>query len=135
MNYRIEVEEKAGKVMFLRNIVKGGADKSYGIEVAKFAGLPKEILHESKKILHRLEQKKELIEKTIDVHQLSLFGQVIEAQESYQGYNPDFYTEDKTDKVAEEIIYDIESKDVNNMTPMEALKFLSEIKAKLEEKK
>ncbi len=135
VNYRIEVEEKAGKVMFLRNIVKGGADKSYGIEVAKFAGLPKEILHESKKILHRLEQKKELIEKTIDVHQLSLFGQVIEAQESYQGYNPDFYTEDKTDKVAEEIIYDIESKDVNNMTPMEALKFLSEIKAKLEEKK
>lgn len=69
------------------------------------------------------------------MHQLSLFGQVIEAQESYQGYNPDFYTEDKTDKVAEEIIYDIESKDVNNMTPMEALKFLSEIKAKLEEKK
>lgn len=135
VNYRIEVEEKAGKVMFLRNIVKGGADKSYGIEVAKLAGLPKEILHESKKILHRLEQKKELIEKTIDVHQLSLFGQVIEAQESYQGYNPDFYTEDKTDKVAEEIIYDIESKDVNNMTPMEALKFLSEIKAKLEEKK
>lgn len=49
VNYRIEVEEKAGKVMFLRNIVKGGADKSYGIEVAKFAGLPKEILHESKK--------------------------------------------------------------------------------------
>ena len=135
VNYRIEVEEKAGKVMFLRNIVKGGADKSYGIEVAKLAGLPKEILHESKKILHRLEQKKELIEKTIDVHQLSLFGQVIEAQESYEGYNPDFYTEDKTDKVAEEIIYDIESKDVNNMTPMEALKFLSEIKAKLEEKK
>ncbi|BBM35832.1 DNA mismatch repair protein MutS [Pseudoleptotrichia goodfellowii] len=135
VNYRIEVEEKAGKVMFLRNIVKGGADKSYGIEVVKLAGLPKEILHESKKILHRLEQKKELIEKTIDVHQLSLFGQVIEAQESYQGYNPDFYTEDKTDKVAEEIIYDIESKDVNNMTPMEALKFLSEIKAKLEEKK
>ena len=135
VNYRIEVEEKAGKVMFLRNIVKGGADKSYGIEVAKLAGLPKAILHESKKILHRLEQKKELIEKTIDVHQLSLFGQVIEAQESDQGYNPDFYTEDKTDKVAEEIIYDIESKDVNNMTPMEALKFLSEIKAKLEEKK
>lgn len=75
VNYRIEVNEKDGKVMFLRNIVKGGADKSYGIEVAKLAGLPKEILKESKKILKRLEQKKELIEKTVNIHQLSLFGE------------------------------------------------------------
>ncbi len=43
------MDEKQGKVMFLRNIVKGGADKSYGIEVAKLAGLPKEILVESGK--------------------------------------------------------------------------------------
>ena len=63
MNYRIEVKEKNGKVMFLRNIIKGGADRSYGIEVAKLAGLPKEILKESREILHRLEQRKELIER------------------------------------------------------------------------
>ncbi|MDO5088358.1 MAG: DNA mismatch repair protein MutS, partial [Leptotrichiaceae bacterium] len=135
VNYRIEVEEKAGKVMFLRNIVKGGADKSYGIEVARLAGLPKEILHESRKILHRLEQKKELIEKTIDVQQLSLFGQILEIEDKYEGYNSGFHVEDENDKVTDEVIYDIENKDINNITPMEALKFLSEIKAKLEEKK
>ena len=132
VNYRIEVNEKDGKVIFLRNIVKGGADKSYGIEVAKLAGLPKEILKESKKILKRLEQKKELIEKTVNVHQLSLFGGNL-------GFDDD---EDEKKKEADEkmevmsdIIDEIEEKDINNITPMEALKFLSELKAKLEEKK
>ena len=132
VNYRIEVNEKDGKVIFLRNIVKGGADKSYGIEVAKLAGLPKEILKESKKILKRLEQKKELIEKTVNVHQLSLFGE-------HLGFDDD---EDEKKKEADEkmevmsdIIDEIEEKDINNITPMEALKFLSELKAKLEEKK
>ena len=132
VNYRIEVNEKDGKVIFLRNIVKGGADKSYGIEVAKLAGLPKEILKESKKILKRLEQKKELIEKTVNVHQLSLFGENL-------GFDDD---EDEKKKKADEkmevmsdIIDEIEEKDINNITPMEALKFLSELKAKLEEKK
>ena len=132
VNYRIEVNEKDGKVMFLRNIVKGGADKSYGIEVAKLAGLPKEILKESKKILKRLEQKKELIEKTVNVHQLLLFGENL-------GFDDD---EDEKKKEADEkmevmsdIIDEIEEKDINNITPMEALKFLSELKAKLEEKK
>ena len=132
VNYRIEVNEKDGKVMFLRNIVKGGADKSYGIEVAKLAGLPKEILKESKKILKRLEQKKELIEKTVNVHQLSLFGENL-------GFDDD---EDEKKKEADEkmevmsdVIDEIEEKDINNITPMEALKFLSELKAKLEEKK
>ena len=132
VNYRIEVNEKDGKVMFLRNIVKGGADKSYGIEVAKLGGLPKEILKESKKILKRLEQKKELIEKTVNVHQLSLFGENL-------GFDDD---EDEKKKEADEkmevmsdIIDEIEEKDINNITPMEALKFLSELKAKLEEKK
>lgn len=132
VNYRIEVNEKDGKVIFLRNIVKGGADKSYGIEVAKLAGLPKEILKESKKILKRLEQKKELIEKTVNIHQLSLFGENL-------GFDDD---EDEKKKEADEkmevmsdIIDEIEEKDINNITPMEALKFLSELKAKLEEKK
>ena len=132
VNYRIEVNEKDGKVMFLRNIVKGGADKSYGIEVAKLAGLPKEILKESKKILKRLEQKKERIEKTVNIQQVSLFGE-------HLGFDDD---EDEKKKEADEkmevmsdIIDEIEEKDINNITPMEALKFLSELKAKLEEKK
>ncbi len=148
VNYRIEVDEKQGKVMFLRNIVKGGADKSYGIEVAKLAGLPKEILVESKKILKRLEQKKELIERTVDVHQLSLFGGNSELENDFQEFENEsandfentesnqFYTE-KLVQVEEEkeslleIVNKIENYDVNNVTPMDAIKFLFELKQEI----
>ena len=133
VNYRIEVKEKNGKVMFLRNIIKGGADRSYGIEVAKLAGLPKEILKESREILHRLEQRKELIEKTINIKQLSLFGQIAEIDSKYEEDLD--VVENERNEIKDEVIFDIENKDINNITPMEALKFLSEIKAKLEEKK
>ena len=147
VNYRIEVDEKQGKVMFLRNIVKGGADKSYGIEVAKLAGLPKEILVESKKILKRLEQKKELIERTVDVHQLSLFGGNSEFESDFEEFenandlenseNNQFY-EKKLAQIEEEkenlteIVNKIGNYDINNMTPMDAMKFLFELKQEME---
>ena len=141
VNYRIEVDEKQGKVMFLRNIVKGGADKSYGIEVAKLAGLPKEILVESRKILKRLEQKKELIEKTVDVRQLSLFGENLEFEDNFEEIEKDseniennqFYEEkllqiEKEKESLQEIVNKIEDYDINNITPMDAMKFLFELK-------
>lgn len=146
VNYRIEVDEKQGKVMFLRNIVKGGADKSYGIEVAKLAGLPKEILIESKKILKRLEQKKELIERTVDVHQLSLFGGNSEFENDFEefedtNFTSDFEINEKTQIYEEklvkiqqeneklsEIVSKIDNYDINNITPMDAMKFLFELK-------
>ena len=141
VNYRIEVDEKQGKVMFLRNIVKGGADKSYGIEVAKLAGLPKEILVESKKVLKRLEQKKELIEKTVNVHQLSLFGGNLEFEDNFDEAEKDFknvennqFYEEKLAQIEEEkeklrkIMNKIEDYDINNITPMDAMKFLFELK-------
>ena len=143
VNYRIEVDEKQGKVMFLRNIVKGGADKSYGIEVAKLAGLPKEILVESKKILKRLEQKKELIERTVDVHQLSLFGGNPEFESDFEEFenandlenieNNQFYEEklaqiEEEKESLQEIVNKIEGYDINNITPMDAMKFLFELK-------
>ena len=153
VNYRIEVDEKQGKVMFLRNIVKGGADKSYGIEVAKLAGLPKEILTESKKILKRLEQKKELIERTVDVHQLSLFGGNSEFENDFEefedtNFTSDFEINEKTqiyeEKLIEiqeeneklsEIVSKIDKYDINNITPMDAMKFLFELKENMKNKK
>ncbi|MFC2294380.1 MAG: DNA mismatch repair protein MutS [Leptotrichia hongkongensis] len=153
VNYRIEVDEKQGKVMFLRNIVKGGADKSYGIEVAKLAGLPKEILIESKKILKRLEQKKELIERTVDVHQLSLFGGNSEFENDFEEFEDtnlasDFEINEKTqiyeEKLVEiqeeneklsEIVSKIDNYDINNITPMDAMKFLFELKENMKNRK
>ena len=153
VNYRIEVDEKQGKVMFLRNIVKGGADKSYGIEVAKLAGLPKEILVESRKILKRLEQKKELIERTVDVHQLSLFGGNSEFENDFEEFEDtnlasDFEINEKTqiyeEKLVEiqeeneklsEIVSRIDKYDINNITPMDAMKFLFELKENMKNRK
>ena len=153
VNYRIEVDEKQGKVMFLRNIVKGGADKSYGIEVAKLAGLPNEILIESKKILKRLEQKKELIERTVDVHQLSLFGENSEFENDFEEFEDtnlasDFEINEKTqiyeEKLVEiqeeneklsEIVSKIDNYDINNITPMDAMKFLFELKENMKNRK
>ena len=106
--------------------MRGGADKSYGIEVARLAGLPKEVLLNSKKILRGLEKRKELSEKTINVEQLSLFG----------GAEPDLIEEEiqnKKEELYEDILFDIENVDVNNLTPLEALKILNDLKKKLEE--
>ncbi|MDE2996791.1 MAG: DNA mismatch repair protein MutS, partial [Bacteroidota bacterium] len=55
-NYRIQIQEHNGKVIFLRKLVRGGADHSYGIEVARMAGLPADVLDRSREILNQLEQ-------------------------------------------------------------------------------
>ena len=105
----------------------------------------RKILIESKKILKRLEQKKELIERTVDVHQLSLFGGNLEFESDLEEFenetandlenaeNNQFY-EEKLAQIKEEkenlqeIVNKIENYDINNITPMDAMKFLFELK-------
>ncbi|WP_244832920.1 DNA mismatch repair protein MutS [Clostridium sp. BJN0001] len=58
-NYSIAVEKKDNNIVFLRKIVEGGADESYGIEVAKLAGLPKDVINKARDILASLEKKKD----------------------------------------------------------------------------
>jgi DNA mismatch repair protein MutS len=55
-NYRVEVQERDGDVVFLRKIVPGGADRSYGIHVAKLAGLPNPVIVRAQEVLQQLEQ-------------------------------------------------------------------------------
>jgi DNA mismatch repair protein MutS len=55
-NYRVAVQERDGDVVFLRKIVPGGADRSYGIHVAKLAGLPPLVIDRAKEVLAQLEQ-------------------------------------------------------------------------------
>jgi len=54
-NFRIQVTEHEGQIIFMRKLVPGGADHSYGIEVARMAGLPQPVIHRAKEILHHLE--------------------------------------------------------------------------------
>ncbi|GIV60125.1 MAG: DNA mismatch repair protein MutS [Rhodothermaceae bacterium] len=61
-NFRIQVQEHEGKVIFLRKLVPGGADHSYGIEVARMAGLPEPVIRRAKEILHHLESQHLVIE-------------------------------------------------------------------------
>jgi len=55
-NFRVEVQERDGDVVFLRKIVRGGADRSYGIHVAKLAGLPPSVINRAQEVLMKLEQ-------------------------------------------------------------------------------
>ena len=126
INFRVEVKEDGKNVVFLREIVKGGADKSYGIEVAKLSGVPQEVLTRSKKILKKLETRKNLIENNIKAEQMMLFGNNFEEEE----------VEEKTVAVSEtenKVLDLLKNLDLNSMSPLESLLKLSEIKKMLEE--
>lgn len=121
INFRVEVKEDGKNVVFLREIVKGGADKSYGIEVARLSGVPKEVLNRSRKILKKLETRKNLIENKIKAEQMMLFG---------TGF------EEKIEEEESEILSENEGKvlellknmDLNSMSPLESLLKLNELK-------
>ncbi|WP_462427373.1 DNA mismatch repair protein MutS [Fusobacterium varium] len=125
-NYRIEVKENDKEIVFLREIVKGGADKSYGIEVARLAGLPKEILDRSKSVLRNLEDRKQIIEKKLKGEQLILFGTpqkekpVEEEKNNLKGKELT-----KEQKIVMRVLEEL---DPNGMTPLEALLKLNELK-------
>jgi len=118
-NCNVAVREWADEVVFLHKILPGGTDKSYGIHVAKLAGVPKSILERSKEILEELESAfaKEATgshlsrHKTKEPDKASLFVQ-------------------KHKSVLEKL----SSTDINNLTPLEAINLLNQIKNKIDEK-
>ena len=125
-NYRIEVEENDKDIKFLREIVKGGADKSYGIEVARLAGLPKEILINSKKILKVLEQRKSIIEKKFGGEQMMLFAPSVEEEVKKEEIPQ---KEEKNISKEEELTLKLlRNLDINTLTPMDAMIKLNELK-------
>ena len=109
-NYSIAVKKRGDDITFLRRIVPGGADDSYGIEVAKLAGVPNSIIKRAKEILSDLESgKPDTIVEKVNVHedrQLSLMG-----------------------ATANPIIEKVKSVDFNTLTPIEAINFLYELKS------
>lgn len=111
-NYNVAVKEWKQQIIFLHKIVPGGTDDSYGIYVAKLAGIPKEVITHSKKLLTQLETKgsiKDHVGKDSQ-QQLSLFNQPM------------------PDPIAEQIKEDLESIDINTLTPIDALNKLQKWK-------
>ena len=126
VNFRVEVKENGKEVIFLRKIVEGGADRSYGIEVAKISGIPKEILDRSRKILTKLEKRKSIIESKIQIEQMLLFSEFSEDED-----REDFYEEEN--KFEKEVLAELKNIDTDNMSPIDALLKINEIKKKLNE--
>lgn len=126
-NFRIEVKENKNEIVFLREIVKGGADKSYGIEVARLAGLPKEILDRSKSVLKNLEERKEIIERKLQGEQLILFGTPEVKKEENESEKNSLKGKEIT-KEQKIVMRVLEELDPNSMTPLEALMKLNELK-------
>jgi DNA mismatch repair protein MutS len=110
VNYNIAAKKKGDDIIFLRKIIKGAADDSYGIEVAKLAGVPAEIIRRSKELLHMLEAKSALI---------TAAEPVIEEE------NPNVTFEDFK---AEEIIKRLNNTELELLSPIEALNLLYELK-------
>lgn len=125
-NYCIAVKEKGDDIVFLRKIVKGGADRSYGIQVAKLAGLPDSVIERAKEIAEQLlanditdtvksisvdnghKHKKEHLDE-VDMTQISLFDTVKD----------------------DDIIDELRSIDIGNMTPLDALNKLYQLQNKV----
>ena len=118
-NYSIAVKKRGDDITFLRRIVHGGADQSFGIEVAKLAGIPNSVIKRAKVILKELESNKIEIEFKAD-------DAVVEEDENDIQYN--FQTNSTND-----IIELIKTVDINTLTPIEAMQTLYDLKKKAEE--
>ena len=126
-NYCIAVKEKGDDIVFLRKIIKGGADKSYGIQVAKLAGVPDMVIDRAKEIVEQLsdnditekvqnievniknDKKKPVKYDEVDLEQISLFDTVKD----------------------EDVVNELKELDITNLTPMDALNTLYRLQNKL----
>lgn len=123
-NYCIAVKEKGDDIVFLRKIVKGGADKSYGIQVAKLAGVPDSVIARAKELVEELsdaditaavkdltsqKKKQKIVYDQVDMAQMSLFDTVQD----------------------NDIVEEIRGLDMSNITPMEAMNILYNLQNKI----
>ena len=117
-NFNVSVKEVDGKVIFLRKLEKGGSEHSFGIHVAEIAGMPKSIVKRANVILKQLEA---------DNAQVGSVGKpTAEIAQSREGMQLSFFQLD--DPVLSQVRDEILGLDVNNLTPIEALNKLSDIK-------
>ena len=117
-NYNVSVKEVDNRVIFLRKLERGGSEHSFGIHVAKMAGMPKSIVKRANEILKQLES---------DNRQQGISGKPLgEVSENRGGMQLSFFQLD--DPILCQIRDEILNLDVNNLTPIEALNKLSDIK-------
>lgn len=111
-NVHVEVHESKGDITFMYHVKEGQADRSYGINVAKLAKLPDSVLDRAKELCKQYESKKQVLQQSLGL---------VEMVKEPDGYR--------------EIVEKLENVNINNLTPMQALSLLDEIKREIEEKK
>ncbi len=126
-NYCIAVKEKGDDIVFLRKIVKGGADKSYGIQVARLAGVPDMVIDRAKEIVNQLSDN-DITEKV----------QSIEINVKNEKHKPVRYDEVDLEQISlfdtvkdEDVLQELQEIDVSNLTPVDALNTLYRLQNKL----
>ncbi len=150
-NYCIAVKEQGDDIIFLRKIIKGGADKSYGIQVAKLAGVPENVLKRAREIVDELSNN-DIAEKAKDIaveYEIPDYEYGIEQQTKkprkvrkkteseiesekmgqislFDGYQPNVKTDD--------IIYELHDLDLSTTTPIDAMNILYKMQTKLRER-
>ncbi|MFZ3213873.1 MAG: DNA mismatch repair protein MutS, partial [Terriglobales bacterium] len=115
-NFHVSVKEGAGGIVFLRKVEPGSADRSYGIEVAKLAGLPNEVISRAREVLAEHEQS----EHAVTAHLAS--DEIAPPAAQLTIFTP----------LTQKIVDRIKQTDVNGLTPLEALNLLAELKKQME---
>lgn len=116
-NYNVSVKEIDNKIIFLRKLVPGGSEHSFGIHVAKMAGMPQSIVKRADAILKQLET---------DNRKQGISKPISDITEQREGFQLSFFQLD--DPILSQVRDEILSLDVNNLTPVDALNKLNEIK-------
>jgi DNA mismatch repair protein MutS len=115
VNFRVSVKEHGEDIIFLRKIVRGGADKSFGVHVARLAGMPQPVLHRAQEILARLE--------AADVNQTSIGQNILETGREERSAQVTLF-----DSAATKLVEELSELDVMGITPMEAMQLLFSLK-------
>lgn len=113
-NYNVAVIERGEEILFLRKIVEGGSDRSYGIQVARLAGLPRDVITRAQEVLARLES--------------GMSDPAAAAPDTSHLIPPD-----PTLPMPHPLLEEVRQMDLFRMTPLEALNKLSELKERLEQ--
>ena len=135
-NYKVEVREHDDRIIFLRTVVPGTADHSYGIEVAKMAGLPLQVTERAREIMSQLEGGSDVSDESVIISS----GPVVRPTKSEKVVPPIqqvsmFEVSHTEDPALKEIAERLRSLDVNSITPLEAMMELQRLIQRFEEEK
>ena len=123
-NYNVTIKESANKIIFLRKLAEGGSAHSFGIHVARMAGMPNYVVDRANDILKKLEKNRDFELETID--DLSVSGGMSITPQNNKDMQLSFFQ--LNDPILNKIKEDILAIDINTLTPVEALLKLNEIK-------